>query len=396
MTRVSFCIVILVLFYNMEIMRDEFGPEYVLRVTDAKLGMEGFLVIDNTALGPGKGGMRMTPDVSAHEVFRLARTMTWKNAMAGIPFGGAKSGVVWKGGSDELKKQFIQSFARALKPLIPKKYIGGPDLNTGEREMQWFAEAHGNWRSVTGKPANYCMEAMGKKGEKCGIPHEFGSTGFGVSRATSVAAELLGMDLRRARVAIEGFGNVGSFAFKHLHELGATIVAVADKDGTAYNEHGLDEEVLTRLKASGKSVGQYPNAQQLRHDDIFTLPVDILIPAAVTDVINEKNKDKIQARLIIEGANIPMTEAVERALYDRGIFVIPDFIANAGGVISSYAEYRGYNPKRMFELVERKITDTVREVVSASLKTKKFPRAVAMEIAQEKVRTKTKTRVTTF
>lgn len=378
------------------IVRDEFGPEYVVRVTDPRLGMEGFLVIDNTALGPGKGGMRMTPDVSAHEVFRLARTMTWKNAMAGIPFGGAKSGIVWKGGSHDEKRAVIQSFARALKPLIPKKYIGGPDVNTGEREMQWFAEAHGNWRSVTGKPANYCMEAFGKKGEKCGIPHEFGSTGFGVSRATSVAAELLGIDLRHARVAIEGFGNVGSFAFKHLRELGATIVAVADKDGTAYNEKGLDEDVLTKLKASGKSVGKYPKAQQLGHDDIFTLPVDVLIPAAVTDVINDKNKNKIKAKLIVEGANIPMTEDVERELYDRGIFAIPDFIANAGGVISSYAEYRGYNPKRMFELVERKITDTVRAVVSASLATRKFPRAVAMELAQEKVRAKMKTRKATF
>jgi glutamate dehydrogenase/leucine dehydrogenase len=262
--------------------------------------------------------------------------------------------------------------------------------------MQWFAEAHGNWRSVTGKPANYCMEAFGKRGEKCGIPHEFGSTGFGVARATAVAAELLGMDLNHARVAIEGFGNVGSFAFKHLRELGATIVAVADKDGTAYNEQGLDEEVLTKLKAAGQSVGQYPRAERLTHDDIFTLPVDVLIPAAVTDVIHDNNKNTITAKLIVEGANIPMTEDVERELYDRGIFIVPDFIANAGGVISSYAEYRGYNPQRMFELVERKITDTVRTVVSASLKTHKFPRAVAMELAQEKVREKTKMRKQTF
>ncbi len=380
----------------MEILRDEFGPEYVVRVTDPALDMEGFLVIDNTALGPGKGGMRMTPDVSAHEVFRLARTMTWKNAMAGIPFGGAKSGIIWRGGSESEKRAVIQSFARALKPLIPKKYIGGPDVNTGEREMQWFAEAHGNWKSVTGKPANYCMDVFGKKGEKCGIPHEFGSTGFGVSRATSVAAELLGMDLSKARVAIEGFGNVGSFAFKHLRELGATIVAVADKDGTAYNEKGLDGAVLVKLKSEGKSVGKYPQAQQLHHDDIFTLPVDVLIPAAVTDVINDNNKSHIKAKLIVEGANIPMTEAVERELYDRGIFVVPDFIANAGGVISSYAEYRGYNPKRMFELVERKITDTVRTIVSQSLRDRKFPRAVAMELAQEKVREKMKMRKTTF
>ena len=210
-------------------------------------------MIDNTALGPGKGGMRMTPDVSLGEVFRLARTMTWKNAIADIPFGGAKCGIVWPSsaqattgkpvGGDQLKKQYIESFARALKPLMPRIYIGGPDVNTGEREMQWFAEANGNWRSVTGKPANYCMAAFGKKEnkvsstprEKCGIPHEFGSTGFGVAKATKIAADILGLDIKNLRIAIEGFGNVGSFAFKHLSEMGAKIVAVADKDGTAYN-----------------------------------------------------------------------------------------------------------------------------------------------------------------
>lgn len=370
----------------MEITRDEFGPEYVIRIYDAQLGMEGFLVIDNTALGPGKGGMRMTPNVSVEEVFRLARTMTWKNALADIPFGGAKSGIVWGGGTEEKKRAMIESFSRALKPLIPKKYIGGPDVNTGEREMQWFAEANGNWRSVTGKPANYCMEAFGKKGEKCGIPHEFGSTGFGVAKATAATAALIGMDLKNARVAIEGFGNVGSFAFKHLRELGATIVAVSDKDGAIYVERGLDGDALAKLKEQGKGVSAYPKAERITHDAIFALPVDVLIPAAVTDVIHDGNKDKIQAKLIVEGANIPMRESVERELFKRGIFIVPDFVANAGGVISSYAEYRGYNPKRMFELVERKITAAVKNVTAQSLKTGKDPRTIAMAIAQEKVR----------
>src|SRR3989338_10950034 len=168
----------------------------------------------------------MTPDVSEEEVMRLAQTMTYKNALADIPFGGAKAGIVWSGGSDELKKQYIQSFARMIKPFMPKKYIAGPDVSTGEREMQWFVEATGNWRTATGKPANYCMTVFGKKGEKCGIPHEFGSTGFGVVHATRVAADFIGLDIRKATVAIEGFGNVGSFAFQYLKELGANVVAV--------------------------------------------------------------------------------------------------------------------------------------------------------------------------
>ncbi|MEK7149979.1 MAG: Glu/Leu/Phe/Val dehydrogenase dimerization domain-containing protein, partial [Patescibacteria group bacterium] len=123
-----------------EIKKDKFGPEYVIEVYDPKIGMEGFLVIDNTTLGLGKGGIRMTPNVTREEVFRLARVMTWKNALAGIPFGGAKAGIVWRGGSEELKQEFIRSFARAIKPFVPKKYIPGPDVNTTEREMRSFAE----------------------------------------------------------------------------------------------------------------------------------------------------------------------------------------------------------------------------------------------------------------
>src|SRR3989344_5942341 len=164
---------------------NKIDPEIVVKVYDHKIGMRGFLVIDNTKLGPGKGGIRMTPDVSEEEVARLAKTMTFKNALADIPFGGAKGGIIWEGGTDELKKQFIQSFARAIKPYTPKMYIAGPDVNTGEREMQWFVEATGNWRSATGKPANLCIESFGERtarlkagearpagwrGGKCGLP----------------------------------------------------------------------------------------------------------------------------------------------------------------------------------------------------------------------------------
>ncbi len=372
--------------------KDKYGPEYVINVYDAVLGMEGFLVIDNTVLGPGKGGIRMTPDVTAEEVFRLARTMTWKNALAEIPFGGAKAGIIWPpadakamAGKNELKKKFIQSFARALKPLMPKKYIAGPDVNTGEREMQWFVEATGNWRTATGKPANYCMAAFGKGKEKCGIPHEFGSTGFGVAQAVRVATEFAGLNLKNTTVAIEGFGNVGSFAFKYLKELGANIVAVADSKTTIYNEAGLDEKELIQIKADGKNFHAYKNGTKLTHDQIFGLPVDILIPAAITDVINNSNKNTIKAKIIVEGANIPMSLETEAELSKKGILIIPDFVANAGGVISSYAEYRGYNPKRMFAMVEQKITKVTKNVLRNSAKLGISPREAAMRIAVARV-----------
>lgn len=394
---------------------DKFGPEIAVRVYDHKIGMRGFLVINNTVLGPGKGGIRMTPDVTEEEVARLASTMTFKNALADIPFGGAKAGIVWPpfakasegkaGGSDELKKQFIQSFARAIKPYTPKMYIAGPDVNTGEREMQWFVEATGNWHSATGKPANLCILPAGRQGKfsgkagsfsheerlkqgwrgKCGLPHEFGSTGFGVAQATAIAAEMKGIDIKNTTVAIEGFGNVGSFAFKYLTEMGAKIVAVADKDGAIYNPDGLEEKKLLKLKDQKKSVKNYLPRKSMKHEDIFGLPVDILIPAAVTDVINESNKRDIKAKIIVEGANIPMKEEVEDWLWKKGILIVPDFVANAGGVISSYAEYRGYNPKRMFDLVERKIKKTTKAVLKKSMREKKNPREVALDLAKRRL-----------
>lgn len=369
-------------------MKDKYGPEYIVKVYDPKIGMEGFLVIDNTALGPGKGGIRMTSDVAEEEVWRLARTMTWKNALAGISFGGAKAGIVWPGGSEELKRQFIQSFARAIKFFTPKKYIAGPDVNTGEKEMQWLVETTGNWRSATGKPANLCMKIFGKTGEKCGIPHEFGSTGFGVAQATKVAAELRGIDIKKATVAIHGFGNVGTFAYRHLIEMGATVVALADKSGAFYAKNGFDRNEMERIIKMGQPLSNCKSCLLISVDEFWELPADILIPASVTDVINDSNKNKIKAKIIVEAGNIPMSEQIEEALFQKGILIIPDFVANAGGVISSYAEYRGYNPKKMFEVVKRKIIKMTKLVLKESIKSNKNPRSIALKIAQAKVEAK--------
>jgi len=357
------------------ILKDEFGPEISLEVYDPMIKMHGFLIVDSTVLGPGKGGIRMTPDVREEEVRRLARTMTWKNALAELPFGGAKAGIVWSGGSDQLKKQYIQSFARAIKIFTPKKYIAGPDINTGEREMQWFIEATGNWRSATGKPANLCMKVFGKPGKKCGIPHEFGSTGFGVAQATKVAADFLGLDLKKAKVAIAGFGNVGSFTCKYLREIGAKIVALSDINGAIFNEDGL--ECKKELK--------FEKGEKAGRDEIYELDVDILIPAAVSDVINEKNMSKVKAKIVVEAANLPVTEKAEEFLDKKGILVVPDIIANAGGVISSFAEYRGYNPRRMFETARKKIIKNTKLILEESRIKKLSPRKIALTIAKERV-----------
>ncbi len=226
----------------------------------------------------------------------------------------------------------------------------------------------------------------GWRGEKCGIPHEFGSTGFGVAEATRVAADVAGLDLKGATVAIHGFGNVGTFAYQYLTEMGASVVALADKSGAIWKQDGFERSLMDRFIEERRELAEFPGAEKITPEKFWSLPVDILIPASVTDVINVSNKDSIQAKIIVEAGNIPMREPIEAELGKRGILIVPDFVANAGGVISSYAEYRGYNPKQMFELVKRKIVKATKAVLAESMKSGITPRTVAMEIAMERVR----------
>ncbi|MBC7131021.1 Glu/Leu/Phe/Val dehydrogenase, partial [Candidatus Bathyarchaeota archaeon] len=244
---------------------DEWGPEKILQVYDASTRMKGILVIDNTALGPGKGGIRMTPTVTIEEVFRLARAMTWKCALADLPFGGAKAGIIAdpKTITKEEKMHLIRAFAIALKPLSPSQYVAAPDLNTGEEEMAVYALANGSLNSCTGKPASMCV----RPGVKCGIPHEHGSTAYGVFHTLIIATEHRGLNLKKAKIGIDGFGNVGSALAKYLAELGAEIVAVSDSRGCIYNPEGLDYEKLRRVKADTGSVVNYTPGQVLRHEE---------------------------------------------------------------------------------------------------------------------------------
>jgi glutamate dehydrogenase/leucine dehydrogenase len=370
---------------KQEIVADEFGPQYVIEINSLKPRFKGLLVIDNLALGVGKGGIRMSPTLNVVELFRLARTMTWKNSLFGLPFGGAKAGILVDPKSVSLaeKKDIIQAFAKSLAPFVPKYYIAGPDIGMGEREMQWFSQALGNWRAATGKPADYCQKILGKK--VCGLPHEFGSTGFGVAQATKVATEVFGLDLAGSKVAIAGFGNVGSFTAKHLSEMGARIVAVSEPEGTIFKENGLDVAKIIRLKEKRQSITKYIRAKVMPPERIYELSVDILIPAAISDVINQKNYQRVKSKIIVEGANIPIPENIEDKLWRKGIMIVPDFVANGGGVISSYAEYSGKTPDLMFKIVKDKINKATQEVLSESLKTRRNPRQVALVIAKERV-----------
>ena len=355
----------------MMIKHDEFGPERVFEVYDQKTGMWGVVVIDNTARGPGKGGIRFVPDITKEEVFGLARAMTWKNALADLPFGGAKAGI--KGDPKKVNKEaFMRAFAKKLKCVIPEYYIAGPDINTTEKEMAIVADEVGRMDAATGKPSS-----LG------GLPHELGSTGFGVHLATLVAAEFTKVHVNGGTVAIEGFGNVGTFTMKHLIEKGMKVVAVSDSKGTIYNEKGLDYEKLMEAKSKQGTVTAYKDGKVLKADELFELNVDVLIPGARPNVIHAQNVNSIKAKIIIEAANIPMEYETEKILMGKGVMIIPDFVANAGGVISSYCEWRGYNEKEMFKIVEDKIMKNTKLTLE---RTKNHDtRAAATEIAKERV-----------
>ncbi len=356
---------------------DGFGPEKIVQVYNPKVGMHGIIVIDNTALGPGKGGIRMTPTVSVQEVFKLARTMTWKNAMAELPFGGAKSGIIAdpKHMTHKHKEEIVRAFAEALKPICPADYVAAPDINMAEEEMGIFAKVNGNLKSTTGKPF-----------EMGGLPHELGSTGFGVYHSAKVAVDFAGIELKKAKVAVEGFGNVGSFAVHYLEKAGATIVATSDSNGTVYNSKGLKYEKLMKTKKELGSVTLYGEGSQvLPTQGIIHLPVDILVTAAIPDLIHTRDVDGIKAKLIVEGSNIPMTEQTEEFLHHKGVLVVPDFVANAGGVISSFVEYIGGTKEEMFKLVQKKIVKNTKTVLEQSKRQHVPPRKIAMDIAKKRV-----------
>ncbi|MAF80149.1 glutamate dehydrogenase [bacterium] len=355
---------------------DKIGPAYVIKMYNPKHDVWAFTVIDNIKRGPSKGGIRMTGTVNEEEVGRLARAMTLKNAVADLPFGGGKSGIAFdpKGADEKTKKEIVKWFGESLKMYAPKYYIAAPDMNMAEIEMQWLIEGHGDSKAATGKPAD-----MG------GLPHELGSTGFGVAHAAKTALEHKGIEVKGATVAIEGYGNVGVFAAQFLTEMGAKIVAVSDSKGAIHNPDGLDWKKVLEIKKDKGSVIEYEDAEKIEGTKIFELDVDVLIPAALPDVIHEKNINNIRAKIIVEGANIPMKEELEEELHEKGILIVPDFVANAGGVISSYAEHVEKGEEEMFRLVEEKITKNTKEILDRAKETGESPRKTAEKIARERI-----------
>ena len=355
---------------------NEIGPEKIIEVYDPKTKMKGILVIDNTKKGPGKGGVRMTEEVSVDEVSGLARAMTYKTALADLPLGGAKGGIIVnsKKISSEKKKDIVKAYARALKPLIPKEYVSAPDMYMGQEEMDIFSKEIGDKQACTGKSK-----------QEGGIPHEIGSTGWGVVESIKTTAEHLGLDLRDSTIAIEGFGEVGMATAEFISKLGVKIIAVSDSKGTIYNPAGLDYRKLIEVKEKTGSVINH-EGEKLETKDIFELDVDILVPGARPNVITNENVKEIKAKIVAEAANIPMKKELEEELYDKSILVIPDFLCNAGGVISSYIEYSGGTEEEVFKTISEKIQKNTKLVLEKSDREKISPRRAAVQIAKERLK----------
>lgn len=343
---------------------DQWGPEKVLQVYDPDTGMKGVLVIDNTSTGPGKGGIRFAEGTSPLDVFKLARTMTWKCAAAGLPFGGAKGGIIADPNSVD-RVAWVKSFAKMIRPYCPGQYIAATDIGTTELDMAIFAHEIGDMRACTGKPS-----------ELGGIPHELGTTGYGVTTALETALEVLSelkaIHIQRdnIKVSIQGFGNVGSFTARFLDSAGIKVVAISDVSGLVCNKDGLNIPRLM-IDMKGKSIlSDLDGYDILDKNQIFEFNSDIFIPAAMGNVIIDKTVTKLLnhgVKIVIEAANLPTSSTADEYLNKNGVWLIPDFLANAGGVIGSFVEYQGRTEKEAFELIRYKISKNIKNILTQAI-----------------------------
>ena len=348
-------------------MADEFGPAKITHVYEPTIGLKGILVVDNVAAGPAIGGLRMALDVSLYECFRLARAMTLKNAVARLAHGGGKSVLFGnpKMPLDE-KERLIRAMACALRDC--EHYVFGPDMGTDETCMAWIKDEIGR---AVGLP-----EALG------GIPlDKIGATGWGLRHAVEAAVPAAGFSLSGARLVVQGFGAVGQHAASFLSELGVVLVGAADSRGTLYDPQGLDVAELMELKRRGKSLVDYDKGQKLGRDAVIGLDCEIWVPAARPDVITEANVDRLRTRLVAQGANIPLTARAEKILHERGVLCLPDFVANAGGVICGAMEYHGGWKGLVFDVVAEKIRHNTEEMLRLVKREGILPRQAATDMA---------------
>jgi glutamate dehydrogenase/leucine dehydrogenase len=350
---------------------DELGPGKVIMLREPRTELTAVVVVDNVACGAAIGGVRMAPDVTVNEVVRLARAMTFKNAAAGLPHGGGKSGIIADPGCAPADKELlVRSFARMIRDVTD--YIPGPDMGTNETCMAWVRDEIGR--------------AVGLPRVLGGIPlDEIGATGFGLAVAAEVAAAEIKLSLDGARVAIEGFGSVGEHAARFLCRRGARLVAVSDIRGATYRPDGLDVEALVAHKRTGASVSTFAGSRAIAGADLVAVDCEIWIPAARPDTLTADNVRRLTATLVLQGANIPATSAAEAEMHARGILSVPDFIVNAGGVICAAVEYRGGTEAHAFATIEEKIRVNTQEVLERARANRLLPRDAAIQMVRSRL-----------
>ena len=363
----------------------EIQVEVPVRMTDGKIEVFlGYRVQHNTARGPMKGGLRFHPHVDIDEARSLASLMTWKTALVDVPFGGAKGGITCN--PKLLTHKELEHLTRRFTTRIGLAWglhtdIPAPDVNTNAQVMAWIMDEYSQRYGytpgiVTGKPL-----ALG------GSPGREAATGRGVSIITRAACKEFGIELKGARVAIQGFGNVGSWTAKLLGEMGARIVAVSDASSGLFSGDGLPVEDLFRYAAERRTIEGFGSGEDISNDDLLTLDCDILIPAALGGSITQENARDVKARMIVEAANSPVTTIADAILEERGVPIVPDILANAGGVTVSYFEWvqniqaLAWDETHVNEQLEKFMSRAYQRVVSVMRQKKVVMRTAAFSIA---------------
>jgi glutamate dehydrogenase (NAD(P)+) len=337
----------------------ETSVQIPVKLSDGRIHVfQGYRVQHNGARGPYKGGLRFHPDVDLDEVRALAMLMTWKTAIVGIPYGGAKGGVNCPG--DKLSPAELQAVTRSLlakieKVLGPTRDIMAPDVNTSAQVMAWLMDEYGKLNGhtpaiVTGKP----LALEGSYGRES-------ATGRGLVYMFREAAPKLGLTPTSTTAVIQGFGNVGSWAARILHQLGVRIVGISNADGAIRSDEGIDTGKLSEFIVAGGKLTEFEGVDAISPEDLLSIPCDVLVPAALGGMIHEGNVDSIQCRMVLEGANSPTTPGADEVLNEKGIYVVPDVMANAGGVVVSYFEW--VQNLQHFRWEEREVNDKLGNIM---------------------------------
>jgi glutamate dehydrogenase (NAD(P)+) len=373
----------------------EISVHFPVKMDDGRIEVfNGYRVQHNNALGPYKGGLRFHPTVDIEAARALAIWMTWKSALAGLPYGGGKGGVTIDprlyslGELERITRRFTFALGENIGPDVD---IPAPDVNTNPQIMAWIADTFASTKSASTRMLNLHV-VTGKPVGSGGLKGRDRATGYGVVASIKSWAKLKNVDIAGKTFIVQGFGNVGFWASHFMLELGAKLIAVQDASGTIYNKDGFDTEKLHNHVGNNKGmISGYPESEKIDNDKFFGLDCDIIIPAALGNQITALNADSIKASLIAEGANGPIDVDGEKILLERGVDVIPDILCNAGGVTGSYYEWlqnkrsENYNISTVLHMIEEKLTESFEKTVDTADKYKTDWRTGAYIVALERI-----------